>query len=126
VDSAFPVLRVEIGVVVDADPEEVADSILGLRDDLLELDVETVDRAGLRPAPAGARGPAEGTGALIVTLSDSAVLVALTHVLRSWVSRDRGRKVTIRIGKDSLELTRASEQEQASLVRAWLDQHARR
>lgn len=61
-----------------------------------------------------------------MTLSDSAVLVALAGVLRSWVSRDRGRKVTIRIGEDSLEVTRASEQEQARLIEAWLERHVRR
>ena len=117
----------EIGVVLDADPEEVADTVVGLRGELLELDVEAVDRAVPGPAPAGAKGLADGSaGALIVTLSDSAVLVALVGVLRSWVGRDRSRKVTIRIGGDSLEVAGVSEQEQAGLIEAWLERHARR
>lgn len=74
---------------------------------------------------AGAKGVADGTGALIVSLSDSALLVALVGVLRSWISRDRDRKVTIRIGEDSVEVARASEQQQAQLIQAWLDRHAR-
>jgi hypothetical protein len=125
VNSAFPVLRVEIRVL-DTDPEAAADSVLGLRDELLELDFDTVDRAVAGPAPAGSKGLPGDVSTLIVTLSDSAVLVALAGTLKSWVSRDRNRKVTIRIGDDSLEVTRASEQEQAQLIEAWLDRHARR
>lgn len=122
------VLGLEVGVGPGATPEEVADSVLGLRDELLELDVAAVDQgvvAGL--APARAKGSAGGAvGTLIVTLSDSAVLVALAGVLRSWVGRDRGRKVTIRIGDDSLEVAGAAEREQARLIEAWLERHVRR
>src|SRR6266446_4260979 len=52
-----------------------------------------------------------------------AELAALAGVVRSWVGRDRGRKVTVRIGEDSLEVTRASEREQAQLIEAWLGRH---
>jgi hypothetical protein len=122
----FAVLRVEVTVGVGGDPEVAAEAVLGLRDELAELDVAAVDQAAAGPAPAGAKGLGESVGALIVTLSDSAVLVALAGVLRSWVGRDRGRKVTVRIGDDSLEVTRASEQEQARLIEGWLGRHARR
>lgn len=123
-DEVSPVLRVGISVA-DADPQAAARSVLRLQAELRELDMEAVDRVALEPAPAGAKGVADGTGALIVSLSDSALLVALVGVLRSWISRDRDRKVTIRIGEDSVEVARASEQQQAQLIQAWLDRHAR-
>jgi Effector Associated Constant Component 1 len=122
---AFGVLRVEISVL-GAGPEATADSVLALRDELLELDLDSVGQAVRGPVPPGAKGMPGGAGPLIVTLSDSAVLVALAGMLKSWVSRDRNRKVTIRIGNDLLEVTRASGQEQARLIEAWLGRHARR
>jgi hypothetical protein len=127
VDVMLPVVWIGIGVAAGAGPEEGADSVLRLRDELLELDVEAVEQAVGGLAPARAKGPAgDAVGGLIVTLSDSAVLVALAGVLRSWVGRDRGRKVTISVGEDSLEVTGASRQEQARLIDAWLERHVRR
>jgi hypothetical protein len=122
--GASSVLRVELAVLAEGIPEKAADDIRGLRDELLGLDVLSADEAVRRMVPPGAKGLGEGTGALIVTLSDSAVLVALAGVVRSWVSRDRGRKVTLRIGQDSLEINKPSEREQARLIEAWLDRHA--
>jgi hypothetical protein len=117
-----PILA-EVSVIVDADPEVAEDSLLGLLDELAELDAASVARALDRSVLPGAKGMDAGTGALIVTLSDSAVLVALTGVLRSWVGRDRGRKVRIQLGDDLLEVTRASGEEQARLVEAFLGRH---
>jgi hypothetical protein len=122
--GASSVLRVELGAIAEGDPEASTEDIRGLRDELLDLDVLGVDEAGRKVGPPGAKGLGEATGPLIVTLSDSAVLVALAGVVRSWVSRDRGRRVTLRIGQDSLEITKASEREQARLIEAWLDRHA--
>lgn len=125
VEGVFPVLRAEVRVGLAAGLEDVSDDVRGLRDECLALDVMGVDRAAVRGAPAGAKGVADGAGALVVTLSDSAVLVALAGVLRSWVARDRGRKITLRIGEDSVEVANPSEQEQAQLIEAWLDRHVR-
>jgi hypothetical protein len=125
-DGAFPVLRAEVSVELDADPEEAAESVSALRSEVLELDIEAVDWAAARQVPAGARGMVDGAGALVVTLSDSAVLVALVGVLRSWVSRDRGRKVTIRVGKDSIEVVNPSDRVEEQLVAAWLERHGGR
>jgi hypothetical protein len=118
------VVRVEVDVAVDADPEVVVGSLLGLRKELAELDADAVDLDENGPAPDGTKGVGETANALIVTLSDSAVLVALAGVLRSWVGRDRGRKARMRIGDDEIELSRASEEEQARLAEEWLRRHA--
>ena len=119
-------LRIEIGLGPDTDVEELAELSMSLRDELLELDVETADQVVGDPAPLGAKGPAgDAVGTLVVTLSNSAVLVALASVLGSWISRDRRRKITIRRGKEAIEVSGASEEEQARLIAAWLDRHAR-
>jgi hypothetical protein len=118
-------LRVQVSVDTDADPEEVSDSALQLREELLDLDGAAVDLPAAQPPPAGARGGPAAAGELIMTSSNSAVLVALAGALRSWVRRDRRRKVTVRIGEDCIEMSNASERGQEQLVAAWLERHGR-
>ena len=119
-------IYVEIGAGSDTDTEELAQLSLGLRDELLELDVEAVDGVGGEPVPDGAKGHGSGAvSTLVVALSNSAVVVALSGLLRSWVSRRAGRTVTLRFGEDSIEISEASAEQQAKLIESWLDRHAR-
>jgi hypothetical protein len=125
-NSGLPQLRVELDAGPDADTEELEHLSVGLRDELLELDVDAVVRTPGRSAPAGAKGPvADTAGTLLVAISNSAVAVALVGLLRSWVGRAGGRKVTVSLGEDQLEVTRVSADDQAKLIAAWLDDHAR-
>jgi hypothetical protein len=123
-NGAFPPLRIEIGSDLDADADEADDQLLDLRDELLELDVESVDRLAGSPAPPGARGSAELAGTLAVTLSNSAVLVAVVRMLQSWIGRGRGRRVTLRLGDDTIEIDAASAEQQAQLIETWIERHA--
>ena len=117
-------LRVEMDVEVDLG--ELAELTAGLREELLELDIDTVEGiAGPELSP-GPKGPAsDSVGTLIVTLSNSAALVALMGVLRSWISRATGRKITIKRGKDEITVSGLSAEDQEKLIASWLDQHAR-
>ena len=75
-------------------------------------------------APPGAKGPAgESVGALLVTISDSAVLVALIGTLKAWISRVRGRTVTIQVGKDKITVGQVSAEQQAKLIESWIKEH---
>jgi hypothetical protein len=117
-------LLVEIGAGPDSDFEELAQLCDGLRRDLLELEVETVNAIGGGPAPARSKTSAADTvGTLVVALSNSAVVVALVGVLRAWVRRGAGRKVTLRLGENSIEISQASAEQQAMLIKSWLDLH---
>jgi Effector Associated Constant Component 1 len=117
-------LLVEIGAGPDSDLEELAQLCDGLRLELLELEVETVNAIGGGPAPARAKSSAVDTvGTLVVALSNSAVVVALVGVLRAWVRRGAGRKVTLRLGENSIEVSQASAEQQAILIKSWLDRH---
>ena len=124
VTSLFPALRIEIGGDLDADADEADEQLLDLRDELLELDVESVDRLAGSPAPPGARGSAELAGTLAVTLGNSAVLVAVVRMLQSWIGRGRGRRVTVRLGADMIEIDAASAEQQAKLIETWVERHA--
>jgi Effector Associated Constant Component 1 len=121
----LPSLRVEIGGDPGMSAEELAQLSVWLRDELLKLDLDAVEEAASGPPPRGAKGSAaDAVGTLIVTLSNSAVLVALAGVLRSWVSRGKGRKVTLRLGADMIEVSEASAEDQARLIASWMDHHA--
>jgi hypothetical protein len=119
-------LLIEIGAGTDSDAEEVELLRLGLRRELLELDIDAADGIVGNAVPHGAKGhSADTAGALVVTLSNSAVIVALVSLLRSWVGRGAGRRVTIRLGEDSIDVSRTSPEQQATLIESWLAEHGR-
>jgi hypothetical protein len=117
-------LLVEVHVGQDADAEVLDQHSAWLIDELLRLDIDRVERVR-EHVPAGAKSSAGyTTGMLVVSVSNSAMAVALTGVLRSWISRGSGRRINIRMGDDVLEVSRASAADQAKLIAAWLDKHA--
>jgi hypothetical protein len=122
-----PGARAEVSIDAgqDADDEELARLSRQLRAELLDLDVERVDYAE-GTVPDGAKsGTAVSLGTLVVTLSDSAVLAAAVGVLRAWVRRGSGRKVTVTLGRDKLEIKGTLDEREAGLISKFLDQHAR-
>jgi Effector Associated Constant Component 1 len=124
--NSAPASSVIVGVDAgpDVDEEELSQLSRWLRDDILELDVERVDYA-TNVAPTGAKsGAAANLAELIISLSNSAVLTALVGVLRTWVSRDSKRKVSIQFGGDKLEITGAPGDQDARLISRWLATHA--
>jgi hypothetical protein len=125
-DRTLSWLQVEIGAGPEADDVELAELSAGLRTELLELDVDAVVPGPGAPPPRGAKGLDAGAmGTLLVSLPDSAVVVALVEVLRSWLSRSQGRKVRIRAGKDVLDVTGVSAEDQAKIIASWLDSHGK-
>lgn len=118
------VLRIEVSGAPDADAEELAGLLESLRSRLLELDLVSVDSVAVGPPPSGTKAfGGLGAGALIVSVLDSAFFVALAGVLKSWVGQSRNRKIKIQVGNDSLEISRATAEEQARVVEQWLKEH---
>lgn len=93
-----------------------------LRKALLELDVEDVQLPEV-VAPDGAKGTGTDIGAMIVSLGGSAVLTALVtgvcQVLRTWVTRDKDRRVVIEVGDRKLELTGGNAEQQTRAIEAF-------
>jgi hypothetical protein len=117
-------LSVQITAGPDSDEEELDRLSLDLRRELLELDVDSVVRASNGPAPSNAR--AGGTSlpdVLVVSLSNSTVLVSMIHLLSWWIKRGAGREAKVRIGKNVIEIDSASAEDKAQLIQSWLDWH---
>ncbi|GGK92927.1 hypothetical protein Sme01_59410 [Sphaerisporangium melleum] len=112
----------------ETDPEQRERLTRHLRVELAELDVESIGFApGDRPPP-GAKGADPVTlGAIMVALSAAGgVFPTLIDVVRDWLGRQTGRhRITITIDGDTIELERATREQQRDLVEAFLRRHMR-
>jgi Effector Associated Constant Component 1 len=110
---------------VAAPPEEAAHLSVRLRRELRDLDASVVAVPSGAEAPTGAKGiDVAQLGAFLVTLSSGGVLAHLVAVLRDWVKRQNGdHTVSVTIDGDKISLSRATAQEQASLVQAYVRRH---
>jgi hypothetical protein len=116
-------LRVEVDLGADADTAEVDEQALLLRADLLELDVDSVERPSAGPAPEGARAvDAIELGTLLVELT-TGMIVPVVHSIRAWVARRQTRSVKLTLDGDSIELSNASDSEQQQILEAFFARH---
>jgi hypothetical protein len=114
-------LKVELGA--DADAEEQDELTRALREELLQLDVDTVQRP-TGAAPEGARaGEVIALGTLLVTLGQGALGVVSSAIGR-WVARRGGRTVTLELDGDRIELGGVSEEDQRRLIDTFVARHA--
>jgi hypothetical protein len=112
---------------VDAGPEQVERLTRRLRTELAELDVESIGWVAGDMVPAGAKGSDPVTlGAIVVALSSSGgVFPALIETVRDWLGRQSGKhRVSVTIDGDTLELERASVEQQRDIVDAYLRRHS--
>jgi len=113
-------------VVPDADPAELEEITANLRRELLDLDVDSVDRPPPGEAPEGSRGIALALGALVVKFAAPKLLEGLVAVIKGWASRHGGgaRSVKLTMDGDSLEVSGATSEEQDRLIESWIERHA--
>jgi hypothetical protein len=120
----------QIAAVLDGGPEhdveELADLTQRLRDELLELDVDTVEPATGGAAPDGAKGlELLAVGGLIVRFAMKAsVLRGVVDATVGWLGRQQARSVKLTLDGDTLELTGVSSDEQQRLIEHWVARHA--
>jgi hypothetical protein len=91
--------------VIDDDPGEADKLSRQLRTELLALDVDSADLVEDPNVPPGAKSTAGTVTAIAVSLSGSPVLVQLGKALIAWITRSQHRKIIIRDGDRSIELT---------------------
>lgn len=116
-------LRVDLGLDPEADALELEDSTLDLREELLELDVESVERPTSGPPPAGAKSPDVALGAALIVAAGKEVITAVVSKVASWVGRGRERSVKLQLDGDTIEITDPSVEEQRRLLEAFLARH---
>jgi hypothetical protein len=115
-------LRIEVALPDGADAEELDEATRALRGELLELDVDAVERPA-EPAPAGARAvDAAVLGTLVVGLGRSALTV-VTGMLERWVARAGNRSVVLELEGDRIEVSGVSAADQHRLIEAFVARH---
>jgi hypothetical protein len=118
-------LTVEVEAAADSDAEEQAQLTNRLREELLGLDVEAVYSASAGEAPDSSKGiDLLAAGALVVQfVLHPDVFQSIIDSIRSWLGRQRARSIKLTLDGDSIELTRASTEEQDRLVELWMMRH---
>jgi hypothetical protein len=117
-------VRIDIAVE-EADAEVVESATDRLREELLCLDVESVDIARVGQLLTGAKMGAEIAiiGTLLLTAPDSALLSSVIEVIKSWTGRSTGRTARLEIDGDVLDVHGLSSSEQKFLIEQWLARH---
>ncbi|TDO54076.1 hypothetical protein EV651_11680 [Kribbella sp. VKM Ac-2571] len=119
---------VQLEVVEDAaDEERLEDLALLLRQELLMLDVRSVEPYTEDAAPDGSRGAlAAVAGVLSVSLAPGLqALGSVIVVIREWLRRGgSNRTVKLTVDGDVIELTGATGEMQQQLVDAFVRRHS--
>jgi hypothetical protein len=118
-------LRIDVGLEPDADAGELDAATLQLRRELLELDVEDVERPSAGPAPEGARAVEAALLGTLVVKTTSDVLGAVVHAIAGFLTRSPNRSVTLEMHGDSIVVSNPSAEDQRRLIEAFLARHGR-
>ena len=103
----------------DPDVERLEELSSVLRQELLDLGVDDVERASAGEAPAGTRGvDIAAIGVLIVAFQEPLVAVtAIVGAIRGWMSSSRGsHAVELTVGGQTLKIDSASREQQDRLI----------
>lgn len=108
----------------DADPETIDALTRHLRNELLDLDVDSITQPVVGPAPEGSKGlDLIAIGALLVQVKNSVPLVtSVVSAVRSWLQRGSspGRSIKVTVEGRTLELTAATAEQQQQIVEEFI------
>jgi hypothetical protein len=117
-------VKVQIRGDICQDPELLETYSRRLREDILNLDVDSVDYVGQDDAPAGSKGVgASAVGDMILSLTPlNNVIMSVIGAVQSFVNRNHQCNITMEIGDNKLIISDMSPKEQQKLVDAWIKQ----
>jgi hypothetical protein len=120
-------LAIHLGVDDDVSPLEMEELTAAMRRELLQLDVQSVDRVSGGPAPEDSRGiDLMAIGTLLVNLGKATpVLGQVVAVIQAWAARSPNRTVKLTLAGDTLELGGMSESDQQLVIKDWMARHAK-
>ena len=117
-------VKVQIRGNICQDPELLDTYSRRLREDILDLDVDSVDYVGQDDAPEGSKGAgASAVGDMILSLAPlNNVIMSVIGAVQSFVNRSHECNITMEIGDNKLIISDMSPKEQQKLVDAWIKQ----
>lgn len=112
----------------DTEAEFLENHTRNLRQELLQLDVESVKPLPVGAPPPGARGiDAVDVGTILVSVGQAAAaLQQIVNTVRAWARRgySHTRTVVIKIGDDELKITGVAAKDETRLVDLFVAKHA--
>lgn len=117
-------VRIEVALS-EGDAEMVESAVVRLREELLCLDVDSIESPGAGAPPVGAKVGSELViaGTLLLTIPRSALLSGVVEVVKSWTGRASGRSARLKIDGDSLDVRGLSSSQQERLIEGWIARH---
>jgi hypothetical protein len=119
--------RLTLEIDADADPEELASLSRQLRNELLQLDFESVELPTIGPAPDGSKAiDAVAIGQLVAQLAASAdALKVVVGTIKAWLRRGQvAHAIKLQMDDDVLEVTGVSSEDEKRLIDVWIARHA--
>ncbi|HEY3082262.1 MAG TPA: hypothetical protein VGM69_20445 [Chloroflexota bacterium] len=118
-------LTVQVEGGADTDAQELDELTRRLRQQLLELDVRSVQPVEAGEPPPGARAAdVMVLGSLLVTLVRSPELIkTVVGVVQGWLAGQHARTVELQIGGDTLKVGGLSSAEQRRLIDLFVERH---
>ena len=116
-------VRLKVGLDLDAEASEIDAATAGLQQELLALDVDSVNRPiGEQPPPHTKAAEIPELATLLVSLGPELV-AGVASTIAGWVSRAGSRSVKLELGGDSIEVTGVNREDQRRLVESFLTRH---
>ena len=118
-------LLLQVQSAADCDRDELDELTQQLKSELLETSVDSIEPVISPEQPVGTRvGDPMTVGQLLITLGAAGgVLTTFVGAIRDWALRGEKRSVTIEMNGDKLTVTELSEDNQQSLINAWIVRH---
>jgi hypothetical protein len=107
------------------DADELAHRAYGLRRELLELGVDSVEPLKLEAPPSESKtGDPIAVGALIVGLvSSPSLIAALAGTIQSWMTRNASQRIRIKVGDKELEVAGPLSAADTELIREFISRY---
>ncbi len=122
-------VSIDLGATSDGGPfgpDEIDLQSRRLREEFLQLDVNEVRIARDGPPLDLTKAvDANLLGAILVSLSDPTVLVAVMETVKSWIGRSQRRTARLEIDGDILDVTGISSRDQTRLIDQWIARHSK-
>lgn len=116
-------LRIDLSIEPDADAAELDEATLQLRRELLQLDVDEIERPATGPPPPGTRAVEAAVLGTLVVSATQELVGAVVRAVAGWLSRRPDRRIKLEIADDSIEVTDPSEEDQRRLIAAFITRH---
>lgn len=114
-------IKVKITGDICEDPELLDAYSRRLREELMELDVDSVEYADQEDAPKGSKGVGAAVGDMIFSLAPLDYAVSsVVGAVQSFVSRGQQCNVTLDIGGNSITIQDTTPEQQQKLIDAWI------